>query len=56
VRDDLQITEYTDTQHEPMIPHTILLAPRLKIHRVWNGYYYWRAAPPPRSCTSRCAS
>ena len=24
VRDDLQITEYTDTQHEPMIPHTTL--------------------------------
>ena len=41
VRDDLQITEYTDTQHEPMIPHTILLGPGLEIRRVWNGYYYW---------------
>ena len=41
VRDDLQITEYTDTQHEPMIPHTILLGPDLRIERIWNGYYYW---------------
>jgi peroxiredoxin len=41
VRDDLQICEYTDTQHWPMVPHTILLGPRLKVHRVWNGYYYW---------------
>lgn len=41
VRDDLQILEYTDPQHEPMIPHTILLGPELRIHRIWNGYYYW---------------
>ena len=41
VRDDLQITEYTDTEHEPMIPHTILLGPDLRVERVWNGYYYW---------------
>lgn len=41
VRDDLQICEYTDTEHEPMIPHTILLGPGLRVHCVWNGYYYW---------------
>jgi peroxiredoxin len=41
VRDDLDICEYTDTQHRPMIPHTILLGPQLRIHRIWNGYYYW---------------
>ncbi|HLI17004.1 MAG TPA: peroxiredoxin-like family protein [Rhodanobacteraceae bacterium] len=41
VRDELGILEYTDKQHEPMIPHTILLGPELRIHRVWNGYYYW---------------
>ncbi|HEX7369411.1 MAG TPA: peroxiredoxin-like family protein [Rhodanobacteraceae bacterium] len=41
VRDELDILEYTDTEHEPMIPHTILLGPSLRIHRVWNGYYYW---------------
>lgn len=41
VRDDLDILEYTDTEHEPMIPHTLLLAPGLLIRRIWNGYYYW---------------
>jgi peroxiredoxin len=41
VRDELDILEYTDPSHEPMIPHTILLRPGLRIHRVWNGYYYW---------------
>lgn len=41
VRDELDILEYTDTQHEPMIPHTLLLAPGLEIRKVWNGYYYW---------------
>lgn len=41
VRDRLDILEYTDPQHEPMIPHTFLLRPGLGIHRIWNGYYYW---------------
>ncbi|AMG87599.1 peroxiredoxin-like family protein [Bordetella bronchiseptica] len=41
VRDDLDILEYTDPQHEPMVPHTLLLAPGLEIRRIWNGYYYW---------------
>jgi len=41
VRDDLGILEYTDTRHQPMIPHTVLLAPDLRIRRLWNGYYYW---------------
>ncbi|MCO5101346.1 MAG: redoxin domain-containing protein [Burkholderiaceae bacterium] len=41
VRDDLDIEEYTDTRHRPMIPHTVLLGPGLRVHRIWNGYYYW---------------
>lgn len=41
VRDDLDILEYTDQVHCPMIPHTFLLAPELRIQRVWNGYYFW---------------
>lgn len=41
VRDDLDILEYTDSQHEPMIPHTFLLEPGLKIHKIWNDYSYW---------------
>jgi peroxiredoxin len=41
VRDDLDILEYTDPQHEPMIPHTFLLGAGLQIRNIWNGYYYW---------------
>jgi hypothetical protein len=41
VRDELDILEYTDKQHAPMIPQTFLLGPGLKIHKIWNGYYYW---------------
>jgi peroxiredoxin len=41
VRDDLDILEYTDPQHAPMVPHTFLLAPALRILSLWNGYYYW---------------
>lgn len=41
VRDELEILEYTDKQHEPMIPHTFLLGPGLDIRKIWNGYYYW---------------
>lgn len=41
VMNDLDIHEYTDTEHEVMIPHTLLLGRGLKVHKVWNGYYYW---------------
>ncbi len=38
---DLDIAEYTDTLHNPMIPHTFVLEPGLKIYRIYNGYWYW---------------
>jgi peroxiredoxin len=41
VQQDLDIEEYTDTEHDVMIPHTIVLRPGLEVHRVYNGYYYW---------------
>lgn len=41
VRDTLDIPEYTDPEHDPMVPHTFLLAPGLRIRKAWNGYYYW---------------
>jgi len=41
VQHDLDIPEYTDTEHDVMIPHTLVLKPGLVVHRVWNGYYYW---------------
>jgi len=41
VRQDLDIVEYTDPVHDPMIPHTFVLAPGLEIFRIYNGYWYW---------------
>jgi peroxiredoxin len=41
VRSDLDITEYTDPVHDPMVPHTSVLAPGLEISAIYNGYWYW---------------
>jgi len=41
VQKDLGIQEYTDPEHDPMIPHTLVLKPGLLIHRVYNGYWFW---------------
>lgn len=41
VQQDLQIQEYTDPQHDPMVPYTLVLGPGLKIHTAYNGYWYW---------------
>jgi peroxiredoxin len=41
VQKDLDIQEYTDPFHDPMIPHTLVLKPGLVIHTVYNGYWYW---------------
>ncbi len=41
VQKDLDIAEYTDPHHNPMIPHTFVLEPGLKIYRIYNGYWYW---------------
>lgn len=41
VQQALDIKEYTDPEHDVMIPHTIVLRPRLVVHKVFNGYYYW---------------
>jgi peroxiredoxin len=41
VQKDLDIAEYTDPHHDPMIPHTIVLEPGLKVFRIYNGYWYW---------------
>ena len=41
VQQDLDIAEYTDPEHNPMIPHTLALKPGLVIHRVYNGYWFW---------------
>jgi peroxiredoxin len=41
VQKDLDIKEYTDPYHDPMIPHTLVLKPGLVIHSVYNGYWFW---------------
>ena len=41
VQKDLDIQEYTDPDHDPMIPHTFVLKPGLIIHSLYNGYWYW---------------
>ena len=41
VQKDLDIAEYTDPHNDPMIPHTLVLEPGLKIFRIYNGYWYW---------------
>ncbi len=41
VQQDLDIQEYTDPEHDPMIPHTLVLKPGLVIHTVYDGYWFW---------------
>ena len=41
VQQDLDIQEYTDPEHNPMIPHTLVLKPGLIVHSVYNGYWFW---------------
>jgi len=41
VQQDLDIQEYTDPEHDPMIPYTLVLKPGLVIHAVYNGYWFW---------------
>jgi peroxiredoxin len=41
VQQDLDIQEYTDPHHDPMIPYTLVLEPGLRIFKVYNGYWYW---------------
>ncbi len=38
---DLDLVETTDTVHRPYVPTSFLLFPDLRIHSVWNGYWFW---------------
>jgi peroxiredoxin len=46
VQQELEIQEYTDPKHDPMIPYTLLLEPGLKIYKIYNGYWYWGRPTP----------
>jgi peroxiredoxin len=41
VQKDLDIAEYTDPQNNPMIPHTLVLEPGLRVHKIYNGYWFF---------------
>ena len=41
VQKDLDIAEYTDPGHNPMIPHTIVLEPGLVIFKIYDGYWFF---------------
>jgi peroxiredoxin len=41
VQKDLDIAEYTDPTHNPMIPHTIVLEPGLIVFKIYNGYWFF---------------
>jgi hypothetical protein len=38
---DLDIAEYTDPDHNPMIPHTLVLEPGLRVHKIYTGYWFF---------------
>ncbi len=41
VQKDLDPPGVHRPQHNPMIPHTLVLEPGLKIYKIYNGYWYW---------------
>jgi peroxiredoxin len=41
IQKDLDIAEYTDPTHNPMIPHTIVLEPGLVIYKIYAGYWFF---------------
>lgn len=41
VQKDLDIAEYTDPAHNPMIPHVIVLEPGLVIYKIYMGYWFF---------------
>jgi len=38
---DLDIAEYTDPDHNPMIPHTLVLEPGLRVYKIYTGYWFF---------------
>jgi peroxiredoxin len=38
---DLDIAEYTDPTHNPMIPHTLVLEPGLRVYKIYKGYWFF---------------
>jgi peroxiredoxin len=41
LQNDLDIVEYTDSHHNPMIPHTLVFEPGLRVYKIYNGYWFF---------------
>jgi len=41
VQKDLDIAEYTDPAHNPIIPHVIVLEPGLVVYEIYTGYWFF---------------
>jgi hypothetical protein len=41
IQKDLDIQEYTDPEHNPMIAHTLVLKPGMVICSIYHGYWFW---------------
>jgi hypothetical protein len=41
IQKDLDIAEYTDPLHNPMIPYTIVLEPGLVTYKIYNGCWFF---------------
>lgn len=41
VQKDLDIAEYTDPHHNPMVPHTLVFEPELRVYKIYMGYWYF---------------
>jgi peroxiredoxin len=56
VQKDLDIAEYTDPDHNPMIPHTLVLEPGLRVYKIYNGYWFFGrpTAPLREAVTTSC--
>jgi peroxiredoxin len=47
VQAHFDINEYTDTHHDHAgVPHTLILAPGLRIEKVYVGYWFWGRPSP----------
>jgi len=41
VQTQLRLRETTDTLHHPYVPAVVVIGPDLRIHTLYNGYWYW---------------
>ncbi|HUE28239.1 MAG TPA: redoxin domain-containing protein [Solirubrobacteraceae bacterium] len=41
LQSQLRLRETTDTLNDPYVPAVVVIDPDLRIHAVYNGYWYW---------------